>query len=285
MAFDITKILKDNQLKNLNVETIKAINEACNADLNARVSEIEKSNSNKFESFVTGLVGEFDNRVNSVINESVKTNLIGTANEKMFTILKDVANLIESAGIPVTETTKLAQIKLKEADRNLVDAFKEREKLKNELDQTSKEKYIMTKLQGLKPEIVSLALEHFKNSDILDVEDEISAFIEGDFTDLMPDVDDDKFDGKELQMDQVKDALEEIAQGDANNNIMKEIKTKSRFESINKNLSVKRVMGAHQDNIDVLNESVVAFNSNLDQDAVDAMNRIQDFNNLGYKYR
>jgi len=286
MAIDLTKVLKEQQIKKLGDETVKVITEACNAELSAKISEMETTNAEKFDKFVSSLVKQFDSRVESAINESVKNNLIGTANEKMFNVLQNVANIMEAAGIPVTENTKVLQMKLKEADTKLAEDFKVRETLKKELDNAEKEKYIMNRLQGLRPEIVAHALAHFKDRDILDVQDEIGQFIEGDFASIIPDTDSDKFTKtEELNLDDVRDALAEIDQGVADNKAMNEIKTKSKFESLNKNLSMKKIIGFNEDiTTEALNESINP-KSDLEDDALEAMNKIQDFNNLGYKYR
>lgn len=286
MNVNLSKVLTESVTKKLGDANVKAITEACNAELSAQIADIEKANAEKFDNFVSGLVKQFDAKVESAINESVKNNIIGTANEKMFSVLQGVANLIESAGIPVTELSKELQLKLKDADSKIVSAMKEREQIKKALDNADKEKYIMNRLQGLRPEIVSSALDHFKDRDILDVQDEINIFIDGDFSSIIPDTDSDNFNSDEFKLDDVRDALAEIEQNDNDNKVMSDIKTKnSKFESMNKNLSRIKVLGSNQDiSIDTLNESVSPVNE-LDDDAREAMNKIQDFNNLGYKYR
>ena len=132
-------------------------------------------------------------------------------NSKLYGIVKDIANLLEGAGITTTEKTKELKQKLKKTDEQLETVYKDREEIKGQLDDEMKKNLIYAKLHGMKPEVVDLALETFKNKDIREIDDEaIEAFLDGDFTDLVADsVEQDQFSG-DIELDQVRDALAEI---------------------------------------------------------------------------
>ena len=207
----------------------------------------------------------------------------------MFNIVKDMANLLEHAGIPITEKTKELQEKLQTANKNLTTAWKEKEVIEEELKVSNKDNYIHTQLKGMAPEIVNSAMEHFKDKDILDVQEELQSFLDGDFSGLDMEMSSDDMIG-DISLDQVQQACEDIESEEnqrvnASNEVNKD--KKKVFESLGKGLNSKKsLLNSNSDVTEKsLNESKQAQDlAEMDDDVKEAKEQIDDFDNLGFHF-
>lgn len=285
MAFKLEDVIGE-QIKELSPESITAIEKSVNKSIDTKLEAIEADNARKFDEFVDNITAKFDARVNDVVLESAKDNTGNLVNQKLYGIVKDIANLVESAGITTTEKTKELRQKLKQADEKLENSYKDREEIKGQLDDEMKKTLIYAKLKGMKPEIVDLALETFKGKDIREIDDEaIEAFLDGDFTDLVADsVEDDNF-GGDIELDQVRDALAEIDDSKktgsvANNKV---------FESLGKGLKHQRALSTPDVTYEDLNRSAHALtegaDGDIEPDAINAMSKINEMKDFGLSFQ
>ena len=133
----------------------------------------------------------------------------------------------------------------------------------------------------MKPEIISHALDYFKNKDILDVQDEIDAFLDKDFSKLVLETEDEL--SGDLDLDRVKDAL----QGLDEKEVGKE-KSPSKFESLGKGLKNQKVMAGRTPDLNkstLVESSMPNSGTDTDEDTREALDKIDDFNNLGYHFK
>ena len=152
--------------------------------------------------------------------------------------------------------------------------------LKQKLDDSEKNNYIMRQLAGSHPDIITKALDYFQNKDMVDVRDEIEAFINNDFSDLTDDDRDDDMIG-EISLDKVRDVLSDIDSDKVKNG-----QAKSNLnESIGRNLKPLRATGGSAKNPDTaqfLNESI---GISFEEDVGEALHRIQDYGSIGYRFK
>lgn len=293
---NIETILKEEHLKKLSDLDIKAINEAITTQfdtaLKAKQSELETLTSGKFDKLVEGLSKKFDEQVTNVIIESTKQGSNEFINNKLYNIVKGVVNLLENSGITTTEKTKELQQKLMKANANLEQSWREREVVKSQLSDAEKENYILMQLKGMNPEIVTSALEYFKDKDILDVQDELKTFIDGDFSELNLDKQD-VLSG-DLDLEQVAQACEEIRDNglsrDIDKNRLIDNNKQKVFENLNKGLNQRKSIASIGPDItkETLQEAVnIASNPNMEsveEDVKESMEQIDDFSNLGLNF-
>ena len=294
MSIEIEKILTEKDLKGLSKDAIKSINESLSKSYSDKIKELDKETSDKFNSLVEGMSKKFDEHVNVAITESVKANVQDTANSKLYGIIKGMVNLLENSGITTTEKTKELQVKLSIANEKLEESFKVREEIKEQLEETTKESYIMNALKGMKLEIVNAALEYFKVKDMLDVQDELQTFIEGDFSNLDLNSEGQKEFAGELDIEQVRDALDEIDTAKTNNKKRLSInesvesrKTKATFESLGKGLRPQKVGNSGditKEQLDMA-ETLMENAEAPDADTKEALDAIENFNDIGYNFK
>jgi len=292
MELQIEKILPEKDLKKLSKESIKSINEAMsnivdNA-IDVKSKEVETTISGKFNTLVEGITKKFDDQVNTVIVENVKGNVSNSINKKFYTIIKGMVNLLENAGITTTEKTKELQEKLNSAKGNLKKSWDDMEAIKSQLTDSEKENFILAQLKGANPKIVNAALDFFKDKDILDVQDELQTFLDGDFSnlDLGSDRDDEMV--GEVKLDQVKDVLDKMETSEMDKEERRETdKNKSQFESLNKGLKPQKVskMSPNITNEDLADSAAIMENAEVEEDVKEAKDRINDFNSLGYNFK
>lgn len=279
MTIDINNILDKKILDKLGADSISTINESVNVEYNARVSKLETDTSQRFESLVESLSSKFDNQVNKAIVENFNDNVGKSVDTKLYGVIKAVANVLESAGIPVTEKTKELQSNMRDMEKKINDMTDEYEVMKEQMKDHKKDSWIHTRLAGMKPEIISHALEYFKNKDILDVQDEIETFLDNDFSNLV--IDSDDVDG-DLDLDKVKDALQDL-----DSSSVTSPEPNAKFESLGKGLKSQKVMAGRTPDVSrhSLVESESAQSIDVDNEAQEALERIDDFNNLGYHFK
>jgi len=296
MSIEIEKILTKEQLKNLSKDSIKSINESLNKVYNAKVEQLDKETSDKFNSLVEGMSKKFEEDVNTAIVESVKSNVKEIQTGKFYNIIQGMVNLLENAGITTTEKTKELSEKLGDANKKLEEAFKVREEIKNELEESNKENYILASLKGMKPEVINSALDYFKDKDMLDVQDGLQTFVDGDFSDLDLSSEGTKELVGELDLEQVNDALDEIEVDKADNEkkvslheSAEQKKTKATFESLGKGLRQQRVSKSPNVTNDQLKESETIMENeeggDVESDTKEAMDKIDKFSDLGYNFK
>lgn len=295
----IENILKKEQIAKLSEQAISSINEALNKEIDSRSMAAEADMKKKFDVMVEGLSDRFNNYVNKAIVESVSATTGDKINKKMLEVIHSIVNLLEGSGIPVTEQTIENREKLKLADEKLKEAYEAREVVKKELDHTQKENFILNRLQGSRAEVASAALEHFKNKDILEVQEEIDEFLNGDLKDVVPSNDDTFTGGGEFDLDKVKDALDEIKSSDDKLELAKAAhNTGAQFENadydkLGKGLKKPRITGLNRmpsitnDALEAgaaLTENDDGSEGVVEDDTRDAMDKINDFGNLGYGF-
>jgi len=296
MIINVKEILKEEEIGQFSPESLKSINEALNNAVNvefsARTEQLETENAEKFESLVENISKKFDNQVSTVILENVKNNVGKTIDAKFYNIVKSMVNLLESAGIPTTEKTKELQMKLKQSTEKIASQWKEREEIKAELSSAEKEKMIMSQLQGMKPEVVNAALEHFKNKDMIDAQDELEVFINGDFSELTFDDDEkEKEFAGEIDLEQVQDALEELETDKTDKLQSAAFNKKPKYESLGKGLKPQKAGKTPNVTNEALenasNKAIVESKNgeNVEDDTQEAMEQINEFGNLGYHFK
>lgn len=283
MGFKLKDVVSEVEFKSLSSESITSIERAVNESMDSKIKSIESENARKFEDLVENITNKFDSQVNSVVVESAKANTNNLVNQKLYGIVKDIANLLEGAGITTTEKTKELKQKLKKADEKLEESYEERSIIKDQLDDEMKKNLIYAKLHGMKPEVVDLAIETFKNKDIREIDDEaIQAFLNGDFTDLVADsVEDDNFNG-DIDLDQVRDALAEIDEG-------KQVPKGSEvFESLGKGLKTQRVVSSpNVSQADLKTASAITEGAGhrIDNEVSEGMDKIAEFRDFGQRFQ
>jgi len=289
--FKLESILKKSDLEKIPKELVTSINEAIATEFQSKFDTMMESINNRFHKYV-----------DNAITESVNTNLGDKVNQKLLQTVQTIVTVLEAAGLPVTEKTAELAEQLKIADKNLISAFEEREVLRTQMDEANKEKFIYSRLQGLRPEIVSAAIEHFKDKDILEVKEEIQDFVEQNFDNLVPNFGDEFSDVLSSgSMDKVQDALDEIAAGKENVDFENDNAPKSaKFEGIDffdniKGLSPMTTRGKSM-SPDITSESLQASEEimmesmgdaevqqgTFTDDAKEALDKISDFSNMGY---
>ena len=274
---DITKLLSPTDT--VSVQSMDRIRSAVVEAITAEREKIESEYSNRFEKLVENISQKFDDKVQGVIVESVKENIGNNVNNKMYSLVRDMVGLLENSGIATTEKTKELQEKLKVADEKLEIAYNDRMEIKDKLDHAAKDNYIMRQLAGSHPKIISHALEYFKNKDMMDVQDGIEAFASGDFSQLMDDNDGDEVVGDMIHLDQVRDVLNDITDE-------KDKKGGSMHESIGRGLKPLRATGGPAKNPNTqqaLTES--AEGVNVEEDVGEAMTRIYNYDNMGWRFK
>jgi hypothetical protein len=287
MTIEIGNILQEKDLKSIPKDNIPAINEAINTALSVKLKEMEDENSKKFSTLVENITKKFDEKVDTTITENLKTNTGNVINKKLYDIVKDVVNLLENSGITVTEKTKELHDKLKTANEKLEEVWKERENIKTQLNDATKENYILAQLKGMKPEIVNAAVEFFKDKDILDVQDQLQTFLDGDLSNIDLGEGDNELVGN-INLDQVKDALEEIDTTKSKIDEKTEA-TKAKFESLAKGIKNRKVVYSPNITKDELLKSTAIVEGREtgieEDDAKEALQQINDYNQLGYNFK
>lgn len=286
MAFTLKHAISADELKALSPEAVVAIEKSINESLDSKMEAIEADNASKFEDLINNITEKYETQVNAVVLESAKANTGDHINGKLYNIVKDIANLLEGAGITTTEKTKELKQKLKKTDEQLETVYQDREEIKSQLDDEMKKNLIYAKLHGMNPEIVDLAMETFKNKDIREIDDEaIDAFLDGDFTDLVADsVEDDQFSG-DIELDQVRDALAEIDETKSAG----PVKENKVFESLGKGLKSQRTNATPDVTTEDLQQSAKviteAAGGGVDADAGETMGMIEEFRDFGYNFQ
>lgn len=280
MAVLVENVLSKSVVGSIGRDGVKSLNEAIAAEVDMYKRKIETDMSTKFEKLVENISTKFSDQVDKAIVENVKSRVSPEVDSKLADIVSGVINILEGAGVYSTEKSKELTSMLKTANQKLEETYKEREVIRDQLDSEKKINFILQRLAGMRPEIINSALAYFDKKDILDVQDEIDAFIDGDFDNLIHDDSDNFNDGMaEITLDQVDDALKDITSDREHSSV------RARFESLGRGLTPQKGVGMNRNaNIamDTLTESATGFN--LDDDTNLAMDQIANYRDLGYKF-
>ena len=276
----IENILDKSALAKIDQGTQRRLNEAIDQEVSEHKKSLEVEMAARFDGMVESISQKFDEQVDKTIVESVLDSRLGKdVNDKMVGVITGMIGILESSGLYNSEKTKELAAHLKLANQKVEEAYKEREVLKNQLEDSKKENYILERLMGMKPEIVSAALEYFKDKDIMDVTDEIDNFIDGDFSELQHDDSSDKFsDGlNDITLDNVEDALKDI-QDDRTTEYAK--KGGAKLESLGRGLKPQRA--AEQGRMPY--PLVESEEGSGDQDVDTALSQIGNMMDLGFNF-
>jgi hypothetical protein len=299
MAIDLKNILKG---KKISTEELASLNEAINTALNievgTRIDELEKENSTKFENLVKGIEKKFDEKVSSAVVENVNQKIGKSINSKFYNLIKDMVGLLENAGIPTTETTKELQQKLKKKTEDIAFHWQEREEMKEQLADSKKTEFIMGQLQGMSPQIVDAALEHFKNTPMDnvkdDIEDYVIAYKTGDFSNMDTYSDEEEADSEytdgEIDLKNVEGALNNLQKTKSDDIQKKRLKNASKMEGLTKGIRQGKVTATPNVTMESLNEAtrkplMEDTQTNMESDVKGTMDQINHFGDLGYNFR
>lgn len=281
MAVLVENVLDKSIIKSLGGDSVKTLNEAIANEVKMHKMQVEGEMSAKFEKLVENISTKFSAQVDKAIVENVKNRVAPEVDSKLVEIVTGMINVLESAGVYNTEKSKELTGLLKSANQKLEDAFKEREVIREQLDNEKKVNFILQRLAGMRPEIINAALAYFDKKDMLDVQDEIDAFIEGDFKNLIHDDSDTFSDGlAEITLDQVDDALKDITSDREHGNV------RARFEALGRGLAPQKGVGMNRNSnvaLDSLTESASGYGG-YDDDTNMAMDQIANYRDLGYKF-
>jgi hypothetical protein len=209
MKMELKSILTEEELGKMPEGVVAKIESAMASEVTSAVEAERKKSTKKIGQLIESVGAKADEKISKAIEESVSRIKGNAMNDRMYKILKDVAALIESAGIPTSEATKRLKEELAQCNFNLKQAYAEREKVKQELNDQQKKNFIYKEVQGMKPEIVDAVMQHFINFDIREITSQaISDFLRGNATAYMMDVDPDT--DSELNLDKVEAALSEM---------------------------------------------------------------------------
>lgn len=286
---ELKRILTESELTAIPDSVITKIESAYRAELAKAVETESAKTTKRFQKVLESVTAKADERINSAITECVQQAKDTAINDKMFQVLKDVAAVLEAAGIPTSEATKKLKEELAQCNVNLKKAYAEREHVKEQLNEQQKKNYIYSEVQGMRPEVVDAVMKHFMHYDIREIDREaISKFLDGTSNDAyMMDVDPDS--EGELNMDRVAAALSEIDHeleldvptfpsrkgGDT--------KKKGRFESLSRGLSPDRVaLGTPNVTFESLaNMNTASSQTPEDDDVADALAQFSAFEQMG----
>lgn len=279
MAIQLKDILNQSDINSLSPSTISLIEKSINEALDKRIDTIEKDNAKKFDSLVEGLSKKFDDKVNNVIVESVKDNASDMVSKKFYGIVKDMVGLLEDAGIPTTDATKKLQVQLKEAGGKLQSAYDEVQAVKDLYNDQLKLVVIMKETKGMRPEIVDAAIEFFKNKDVREIDkDSIASFLDGDHSDLFNDTNESNMFNGEIDLDHVKDALDDL-NNEINGSGVPTSNT-PKFESLGKGLKQQKALFTPNISKEMLTESVS--DDAMETDTRETLNMINNYKGLGF---
>ena len=208
---DIKKVLTEAECGRLGEEAIQKLENAYRSELGKALKDENDKSAAKFEALVKSVGERVDEKVGKAVTEAVGRMKTDAITSKLYSIVQNMANLLEQAGIPATEVTKRLQQELKTADENLKQAYVDREEVKKKLNYQSKINLIYELTAGSSPDVINSVIEHFKNSDIREIDkNSIADFIDGNASGetMLLDVDVDS--SSPLNMDKVEAALNEI---------------------------------------------------------------------------
>ncbi len=278
---ELSKILTESEMSQLSPEVVGKIESVYRADLAAAIESDGEKQRKQVEKMLECVQQRADKMISEAVAENVEKYKTNVVNDKMYKVLKAISACLESAGISFSEELADAKRERKADEQKLKEAYQALNKSKQRENELEKKNFILSQVQGMKPDEVQRVLNHFMKPtvDVRDITKEaIGKFISGDSNDVfMLDIDPD-CDG-DLNMNNVANALKEI-----NHELDMETKpsktaakVESRFESLGKGLQPQR------STLPTGNVSLEALDNvgSDDTDVAEAMAQLKDFAGIG----
>lgn len=278
---ELSKILTESEMSQLSPEVVGKIESAYRADLAAAIESDGEKQRKQVEKMLECVQQRADKMISEAVAENVEKYKTNVVNDKMYKVLKAISACLESAGISFSEELADAKRERKADEQKLKEAYQALNKSKQRENELEKKNFILSQVQGMKPDEVQRVLNHFMKPtvDVRDITKEaIGKFISGDSNDVfMLDIDPD-CDG-DLNMNNVANALKEI-----NHELDMETKpsktaakVESRFESLGKGLQPQR------STLPTGNVSLEALDNvgSDDTDVAEAMLQMKEFAGIG----
>ena len=286
MKASLKTILTQEELAKISTTAVIKIE----TSLNEAIESIEKENARKFDALVENITKKFDEQVNSVILESVKGNTSTMVDNKFYSIVKDIVNLLENSGITTTEETKRLEKEVVNAENKLVQANDELDKTKEKYNESRKREAILAHTVGMHPKYVQAAVEYFNDKDIRDITAQsVADFLSGKAKSSDSVVD--KTFNPDLDLDSVKDAIDEINKSVSNASPYSADREKVMHESVSRGLSKRKAMF----NVDTSEEMLQGMSDELLQESVtgesfepdsrEALDKIAEYRDMSYNFR
>lgn len=174
--FFLSNVLDEKTMKKLSKSDVTAIEESVNGNVRKMSETITEAQEKRFDKMVNDLTAKFESEVSKAVTECVQNQVGGKINDKLFNIVKQIANLLESAGIQTTEESKKMMKRIQEMNEKLKEVYEERNKLISENDELQKNQKIQNALRGMKPELIDAIVQHYKDTPCAEVDmEEIQA--------------------------------------------------------------------------------------------------------------
>ena len=277
---ELSKILTESEMSQLSPEIVAKLESAYRSELAAAIETDGTKQRKQVEKKLECVMQRADKMIGEAVAENVEKYKNNAVNDKMYKVLKAVSACLESAGISFSEELADAKRERKADEQRLKEAYQALNKSKQRENELEKKNFILSQVQGMKPDEVQKVLNQFMKPtvDVRDITKEaIAKFISGDSNDVfMLDIDPD-CDG-DLNMNNVANALKEINHElDMETKPSKAAKVESRFESLGKGLQPQR------STLPTGNVSLEALDgvSSEDSDVAEAMLQMKEFAGIG----
>ena len=277
---ELSKILTESEMSQLSPEIVAKLESAYRSELAAAIESDGTKQRKQVEKMLECVMQRADKMIGEAVAENVEKYKNNAVNDKMYKVLKAVSACLESAGISFSEELADAKRERKADEQRLKEAYQALNKSKQRENELEKKNFILSQVQGMKPDDVQKVLNQFMKPtvDVRDITKEaIAKFISGDSNDVfMLDIDPD-CDG-DLNMNNVANALKEINHElDMETKPSKAAKVESRFESLGKGLQPQR------STLPTGNVSLEALDGvgSEDSDVAEAMLQMKEFAGIG----
>lgn len=292
---DIKSVLTEAEYTGIPEAVLAKLENAYRTELAAAVERENTKSSAKFQKLLESVGAKADAMIAKAVDENVSRMNSNAMSDKMFGVLKNIATILEGAGIPTSEDTKRLREELAKCNVNLKKAYQEREHVVAELNEQNKKNFIYRQVQGMRPEIVDKVMQQFIHSDIREITREaIAKFIDGTSTEMYM-MDTDPEAQGELNMDRVNAALNDIDHelelDTPTFPSAQRAKNAQRYETLGKGLKNERVAKATPNvTFEALNgmssmnpmfEDTSDFAENNDEDVAAAINQCNAFGRFG----
>lgn len=170
--FFLSNVLDEKTMKKLSKSDVTAIEESVNGNVRKMSETITEAQERRFDKMVNDLTERFECEVSKAVNECVQNQVGGKINEKLLNVVKQIANLLESAGIHTTEETKKLAKRIQEVNDKLKSVYEERDKLLLEADKAKKNEFIYSNLRGMNPSLIDAVIKHYENVPFGEIDEE-----------------------------------------------------------------------------------------------------------------
>ena len=174
--FFLSNVLDEKTMKKLSKSDVTAIEESVNGNVRKMSETITEAQERRFDKMVNDLTAKFESEVSKAVTECVQNQVGGKINDKLFNIVKQIANLLESAGIQTTEESKKLSKRIYELNEKLKEVNEERNQAIFERDEAMKKERIANVCRGMDPKLIDAIQQHFKDTPYSEVDiEEIQA--------------------------------------------------------------------------------------------------------------